>query len=126
MTNTDNLLLQMDDSLQTLGATQDGAEAHGTLVGLLCAAGHADKKTWLAYITPTLDTSDLLQKEAMKPLVLHDIAEVVEMHESTISRAVSERVEIGLIINHRRTKNIMTTLKQIVPKVRASNSRLSS
>ena len=68
MNKTDDVLQQMDDALQTLGATQDGAEAHGTLVGLLCAAGHADKKTWLAYIAPSLDTTDLLQKEAMKPL----------------------------------------------------------
>jgi len=30
-------------------------------------------------------------EEAMKPLVLHDIAEVVEMHESTISRVTTEK-----------------------------------
>jgi RNA polymerase sigma-54 factor len=29
--------------------------------------------------------------EAMKPLVLHDIAEVVEMHESTVSRATTNK-----------------------------------
>ena len=29
--------------------------------------------------------------EAMKPLVLHDIAEVVEMHESTISRVTTQK-----------------------------------
>jgi len=30
-------------------------------------------------------------EEAMKPLVLHDIAEVVEMHESTISRVTTQK-----------------------------------
>ena len=29
--------------------------------------------------------------EAMKPLVLHDIAEIVEMHESTISRVTTQK-----------------------------------
>ena len=32
-----------------------------------------------------------LGEEAMKPLVLHDIAEVLEMHESTISRVTSRK-----------------------------------
>jgi RNA polymerase sigma-54 factor len=30
-------------------------------------------------------------EEAMKPLVLHDIAELVEMHESTISRVTTQK-----------------------------------
>jgi RNA polymerase sigma-54 factor len=30
-------------------------------------------------------------EEAMKPLVLHDIAEAVEMHESTISRVTTQK-----------------------------------
>jgi RNA polymerase sigma-54 factor len=30
-------------------------------------------------------------EEAMKPLVLHDIAEAVEMHESTISRVTTRK-----------------------------------
>ncbi len=30
-------------------------------------------------------------EEAMKPLVLHDIAEIVEMHESTISRVTTNK-----------------------------------
>ena len=30
-------------------------------------------------------------EEAMKPLVLHDIAEMVEMHESTISRVTTQK-----------------------------------
>jgi len=29
--------------------------------------------------------------EAMKPMVLHDIAEIVEMHESTISRVTTQK-----------------------------------
>ena len=29
--------------------------------------------------------------EAMKPMVLHDVAEVVEMHESTISRVTTQK-----------------------------------
>ena len=36
---------------------------------------------------------DFLEKgeEAMKPLVLHDIAEAVSMHESTISRVTTQK-----------------------------------
>ena len=30
-------------------------------------------------------------EEAMKPMVLHDVAEVVEMHESTISRVTTRK-----------------------------------
>lgn len=68
MTTSNDVLQQIDKALHTLGATLDGAEAHGTLVGVCCAAGHADKRTWLAYITPELDSSDLLHKEACQPL----------------------------------------------------------
>ena len=59
---------QLTGALRRLGATADLAEAHGVLVGLVCAQGTVEREQWLAILVPERDPNDLLAAESMAAL----------------------------------------------------------
>lgn len=59
---------EIDDALERLESDAGAAESHGAMAGLLCAAGRLERAQWLKRLFPSIDSSDLLAREAMEQL----------------------------------------------------------
>ncbi len=89
--NTDyaNLIKRADSSADNTFLRDNLQEARWFLKSL-----HSRNETLMKVATKIVERQrNFLEygEEAMKPLVLHDIAEAVEMHESTISRVTTQK-----------------------------------
>ena len=56
------------EALRRASISVDAADCHGLFCGLICAAGFADQKIWVAEIFEAYDPKDLLQAEAYRLL----------------------------------------------------------
>ena len=56
------------EALRRASVSVDAADCHGLICGLICAAGFADQKIWVAEIFEAYDPKDLLQAEAYRLL----------------------------------------------------------
>lgn len=68
----------------------DAADCHGMLCGLICAAGFADQKIWVAEIFEAFDPKDPLQAEAYRLLQ--------RLYEETLVRLNSPDLDFELLL----------------------------
>jgi len=68
----------VSDALQRAAAATPAADCHGLLCGLICAAGFADQKLWVAELFEDFDPRDRLQTEGVQ-----GVAEPVRGHPGT-------------------------------------------
>jgi len=59
---------ELGDALARAQLSADAADCHGLLVGLICAAGGADPKVWVAQVFGDYNPKDGPQVEALKQL----------------------------------------------------------
>lgn len=58
----------VDDALERLERDSGAAECHGAMAGLLCAAGKMERAQWLKRLFPSVESGDLLAREAIDTL----------------------------------------------------------
>ncbi len=56
----------LDDALARAQTSMDPSDCHGLLAGLICAAGFADPRLWLAEVFEDYDPKDKPQAEAFR------------------------------------------------------------
>lgn len=92
------------DALQRASTGADAADCHGFLCGLICAAGFADQKVWIAEVFEAYDPKDPLQSEALRLLQ--------SLYEDTLSRLNSPDLDFELLLPddgdplHERTESL--------------------
>lgn len=75
---------KIDDSLKRLQADVEPAEAHGVLVGMLCAAGSLPLSRWVAEIAEVAE-GDVLAGEAKKGLQAVYDAALGQLNDNAVS-----------------------------------------
>jgi uncharacterized protein YgfB (UPF0149 family) len=80
----------VSDALQRAAAATPAADCHGLLCGLICAAGFADQKLWVAELFEDFDPRDRLQTEAFKLLQ--------SLYEDTLARLNSPQLDFELLL----------------------------
>jgi len=80
----------VSDALQRAAAATPAADCHGLLCGLICAAGFADQKLWVAELFEDFDPRDLLQAEAFRVLQ--------RLYEDTLARLNSPQLDFELLL----------------------------
>lgn len=66
MSETSEMMDKVDAALEQVETEMEAEECHGTLTGLFCAKGELKEEEWLEYIGHTLDSADLLAREAIE------------------------------------------------------------
>ncbi len=77
-------------ALRRVSAALDAADCHGLLCGLICAAGFADQKIWVAEVFEAYDPKDLLQAETYRLLQ--------KLYEDTLVRLNSPGLDFELML----------------------------
>jgi len=78
------------ETLRRASVSVDAADCQGLLCGLICAAGFADQKIWVAEIFEAYDPKDLLQAEAYRLLQ--------KLYEETLIRLNSPELDFELLL----------------------------
>lgn len=78
------------ETLRRASVSVDAADCQGLLCGLICAAGFADQKIWVAEIFEAYDPKDLLQAEAYNLLQ--------KLYEETLIRLNSPELDFELLL----------------------------
>ena len=78
------------EALRRASVSVDAADCHGLICGLICAAGFADQKIWVAEIFEAYDPKDLLQAEAYRLLQ--------RLYEETLIRLNSPELDFELLL----------------------------
>lgn len=78
------------EALRRASTSVDAADCHGLLCGLICAAGFADQRIWVAEIFESYDRKDLLQAEAC--------ALLQRLYEETLIRLNSPELDFELLL----------------------------
>ncbi|MGB5536775.1 MAG: UPF0149 family protein [Thiogranum sp.] len=78
------------ETLRRASVSVDAADCQGLLCGLICAAGFADQKIWVAEIFEAYDPKDLLQAEAYSLLQ--------KLYEETLIRLNSPELDFELLL----------------------------
>jgi len=78
------------EALRRASIPVDAADCHGLLCGLICAAGFADQKIWVAEIFEAYNPKDLLQAEAYRLLQ--------RLYEETLVRLNSPELDFELLL----------------------------
>jgi len=78
------------EALRRASVSVDAADCQGLLCGLICGAGFADQKIWVAEIFEAFDPKDLLQAEAYKLLQ--------RLYEQTLIRLNSPELDFELLL----------------------------
>lgn len=81
---------ELGDALARAQTCADAPDCHGLLAGLLCAAGFADPKIWVAQIFEDYDAKDRLQAEAFRQLQA--------LSESTLAQIDSQDMDFELLL----------------------------
>lgn len=74
----------IDAALERLESDSSAAECHGAMSGLLCAAGQMERARWLPRLFPSVDSSDLLAKEALDTLASLYDETVRQLNDTTL------------------------------------------
>ena len=88
--NQDLEYQSLADALQRGAATASAADCHGLLCGLICAAGFADPKLWVAELFEDFNPRDLLQAEALRMLQ--------GLYQDTLARLNSAELDFELLL----------------------------
>jgi len=78
------------DALQRAAATAQAADCHGLLCGMICAAGFADPKLWVAELFEDFNPRDPLQAEAFRMLQ--------GLYEDSLARLNSAELDFELLL----------------------------
>ena len=78
------------EALRRASTSVDAADCHGLFCGLICAAGFADHKIWVAEIFEAYDPKDLLQAEAYRLLQT--------LYQETLIRLNSPELDFELLL----------------------------
>jgi hypothetical protein len=81
---------EVGDALARAQTAVDAADCHGLLAGLVCAAGFADPRVWMAQLFADFDPRDVLQVEASK--------QVQALYEDTLARLNSTDLDFELLL----------------------------
>ncbi len=81
---------EVSDALARAHSAVDAADCHGLLAGLICAAGFADPRVWMAQVFEEFDPKDLLQVAASK--------QVQALGEDTLVRLNSPELDFELLL----------------------------
>jgi len=80
----------LDDALARAQTSMDPSDCHGLLAGLICAAGFADPRLWLAEVFEDYDPRDKLQADAFKL--------VQALYEDELARMNSPDLDFALLL----------------------------
>ncbi len=78
------------DALDRAQTPLDAADCHGLLAGLVCAAGFADPKLWVAQLFDDYNPKDSAQADAVKQLQT--------LYEETLAGLNSAQLDFGLLL----------------------------
>lgn len=80
----------MADTLDRASLSAHAADCHGLLAGLVCAAGFADPKIWVAEIFEDYNPKNTLQADAFRQLQA--------LYESTVTELNSHEIDFELLL----------------------------
>lgn len=80
----------MGDALARAQTAVDAADCHGLLAGLICAAGFADPRLWMAQVFENFDPRNVSQVEASR--------QVQGLYEDTLVRLNSPDLDFELLL----------------------------
>jgi len=80
----------LGDVLARAQTSVDAADCHGLLTGLVCAAGFADPKVWMAQVFDNCNPKDGAQADAIR--------QVQALYEDTLARLNSPDLDFGLLL----------------------------
>jgi uncharacterized protein len=80
----------LDDALARAQTSVDPSDCHGLLVGLICAAGFADPRLWLAEVFDDYDPKDRPQADAYRL--------VQALYEDVLARMNSPELDFALLL----------------------------
>ena len=81
---------ELGDALARAQTSADAADCHGLLAGMVCAAGFADPKIWMAQVFEDYDPKDRLQTEAFRQLQV--------LYEKTLAQINSQELDFELLL----------------------------
>jgi yecA family protein len=81
---------EVSDALARAQSAMDAADCHGLLAGLICAAGFADPRVWMAQVFEDFDPKDVLQVAASK--------QVQALSDDTLVRLNSPELDFELLL----------------------------
>ncbi len=88
--NQDLEYYDVTDVLDSAAAPADAADCHGLLSGLVCAAGFADPKIWVAEIFEAYNPTDKSQADAFRRLQ--------QLYEQTVTQLNSSDINFELLL----------------------------
>lgn len=89
-TNQELDYYSLDDALARAQTSMDPSDCHGLLAGLICAAGFADPRFWLAEVFEDYDPRDRPQAEAFK--------QVQALYEQELAGMNSPDLDFALLL----------------------------
>lgn len=81
---------ELGDALTRAQTSVDAADCHGLLAGLVCAAGFADQKIWMAQVFDDYNPKNSSQAEAVR--------RVRALYEETLAGLNSPQLEFSLLL----------------------------
>ncbi len=84
MSSRQERLQRLEAALGQVETEMRAVECHGALIGFICSKGEVEKKAWLDFIAPGLNSADLLAREALESFGLLFEEAYKELSDSTL------------------------------------------